>query len=198
MAIAAVRVQVPLRVLKTADNRSIVSRFYFKDRYFMKIRKVLASDLDAVMEIVDAARGIMRASGNMLQWTGGYPDKTVMTADIRRGVCYGCEDDGKLSAVFSMIPGPDPTYTDIYGGAWLNEEPYLVVHRIASLPECHGVMDAVLNFCYRHYDNIRIDTHRDNSIMRHCLQKAGFAYCGIIYLANGDERLAFHRATTLP
>ena len=118
-----------------------------------------------------------------------------MTADIRRGVCYGCEDGGKLSAVFSMIPGPDPTYTDIYGGAWLNEKPYLVVHRIASLPECHGVMDAVLNFCYRHCDNIRIDTHRDNSIMRHCLQKAGFAYCGIIYLANGDERLAFHRAT---
>ena len=67
----------------------------------MKIRKVLASDLDAVMEIVDAARGIMRASGNMRQWTGGYPDKTVMTADIRRGVCYGCEGDGKLSAVFS-------------------------------------------------------------------------------------------------
>ena len=64
-----------------------------------------------------------------------------------------------------------------------------------GLPECHGVMDAVLNFCYRHCDNIRIDTHRDNSIMRHCLQKAGFAYCGIIYLANGDERLAFHRAT---
>jgi len=140
----------------------------------MKIRKVLASDLDAVMEIVDAARSIMRASGNMRQWTGGYPDKTVMTADIRRGVCYGCEDGGKLSAVFSMIPGPDPTYADIYGGAWLNEEPYLVVHRIASLPECHGVMDAMLNFCYRHCDN---------SIMRHCLQKAGFAYCGIIYLA---------------
>ena len=111
----------------------------------MKIRKILASDLDAVMEIVDAARGIMRASGNMRQWTGGYPDKTVMTADIDRGVCYGCEDDGKLSAVFSMIPGPDPTYTDIYGGAWLNEEPYLVVHRIASLPECHGVPEV------RHY-----------------------------------------------
>ncbi|MEI3149565.1 MAG: hypothetical protein V8S70_06115 [Muribaculaceae bacterium] len=74
----------------------------------MKIRKVLASDLDAVMEIVDAARGIMRASGNMRQWTGGYPDKTVMTADIRRGVCYGCEDGGKLSAVFSMIPAPTP------------------------------------------------------------------------------------------
>ena len=55
-------------------------------------------------------------------------------------------------------------------------------------------MDAVLNFCYRHCDNIRIDTHRDNTIMRHCLLKAGFAYCGIIYLANGDERLAFHRA----
>ncbi len=61
----------------------------------MKIRKVLASDLDAVMEIVDAARGIMRASGNMRQWTGGYPDKTVMTADIRthrRGATALCHN----------------------------------------------------------------------------------------------------------
>ena len=160
----------------------------------IEIRKTDIAELGILMELFEQGKRIMRKSGNLKQWTGGYPDKTVMTADIRRGVCYGCEDDGKLSAVFSMLPRPAPPYTDIYGGAWLNEEPYLVVHRIASLPECHGVMDAVLNFCYRHCDNIRIDTHRDNSIMRHCLQKAGFAYCGIIYLANGDERLAFHRA----
>ena len=39
--------------------------------------------------------------------------------------------------------------------------------------------------------NLRIDTHRDNHIMQHCIRKAGFQYCGIIYLANGDERLAY-------
>lgn len=28
-------------------------------------------------------------------------------------------------------------------------------------------------------------------IMQHCIRKAGFRYCGIIHLANGDERLAY-------
>lgn len=31
------------------------------------------------------------------------------------------------------------------------------------------------------------------SIMRHCIEKAGFRYCGIIYLKSGDERLAFQK-----
>lgn len=29
--------------------------------------------------------------------------------------------------------------------------------------------------------------------MRHLLEKHGFHYCGIIHVANGDERLAFHK-----
>ncbi len=29
--------------------------------------------------------------------------------------------------------------------------------------------------------------------MQHVMQRCGFAYCGIIYLANGDERLAYQR-----
>ena len=29
--------------------------------------------------------------------------------------------------------------------------------------------------------------------MRHLMEKHGFDYCGIIYLANGDERLAFQK-----
>ncbi len=39
--------------------------------------------------------------------------------------------------------------------------------------------------------NIRIDTHLDNRIMQHVIKKYGFTYCGIIYLASGDERLAY-------
>ena len=43
--------------------------------------------------------------------------------------------------------------------------------------------------------NIRIDTHRDNRIMQHLLERHGFRYCGIIYLLSGDERLAYQRLT---
>ena len=37
------------------------------------------------------------------------------------------------------------------------------------------------------------DTHRDNTIMQHLITKHGFTYCGIILLANGDERLAYQK-----
>ena len=29
--------------------------------------------------------------------------------------------------------------------------------------------------------------------MQRALEKSGFAYCGIIYLASGDERLAYQK-----
>ena len=48
-----------------------------------------------------------------------------------------------------------------------------------------------MDWCFGRTGNIRIDTHKDNAIMRHCLESYGFRYCGIIYLENGDERLAY-------
>ena len=94
----------------------------------------------------------------------------------------------------AAVSGPDPTYATIYNGKWIDaNRPYLVIHRIASRTESHGVMSEMLNFCFTMTENIRIDTHRDNHIMRHLLKKHGFEYCGIIYLANGDERLAYQK-----
>jgi hypothetical protein len=48
-----------------------------------------------------------------------------------------------------------------------------------------------MDWCFSQDGNIRIDTHRDNYIMRHCILSYGFRYCGIIYLASGDDRLAY-------
>lgn len=33
----------------------------------------------------------------------------------------------------------------------------------------------------------------DNSIMRHCIEKFDFSYCGVIYLLDGDPRLAYQK-----
>ncbi len=41
--------------------------------------------------------------------------------------------------------------------------------------------------------SIKIDTHQENLPMRRFLEKNAFQYCGIIYLENGDERMAFER-----
>ena len=64
---------------------------------------------------------------------------------------------------------------------------------MGSYPEVHGVFDDIMAYCFTCEANIRIDTHRDNTIMQHNILKHGFNYCGIIYLASGDERLAYQK-----
>lgn len=161
----------------------------------MIIRKAIPDDLPALREIFAAAKRIMRGDGNPTQWPGAYPDDAAVLRDIAGGWGYVCLDEsGRPGGYFAMIPSPEPTYAQIFGGSWLDDTlPYLVIHRIASLPDCHGVFAALTGFASGHCPNIRIDTHRDNRIMQHNLLKHGFSYCGIIYLANGDERLAYQR-----
>lgn len=99
-----------------------------------------------------------------------------------------------IVGAFAFIPGVDPTYAVVYGGAWIDDElPYATIHRLASTMDSHGVASACFDWCWSQIHNLRIDTHEDNVIMRHCIEKAGFRYCGIIHLLNGDPRLAFQK-----
>ena len=41
--------------------------------------------------------------------------------------------------------------------------------------------------------SIKIDTHEDNEAMRRSLIKNGFDYCGIIYLTDGNPRVAYEK-----
>ena len=66
-----------------------------------------------------------------------------------------------------------------------------MVVRAAHINDLAEIMD----WCFAQDSNIRIDTHRDNHIMQHCISRYGFTYCGIIYLASGDQRLAYQRLT---
>ena len=145
----------------------------------------------------------MRQSGNMHQWGEGYPSEAVIMADIERKGGFVIEDDdddgerpssSKIVGYFAFLQSPEPTYNKIYDGQWLDDtQPYHVVHRIASYADAHGIFDNIMDFCFSHDTNIRMDTHRDNKIMQHNILKHGFTYCGIIYLLSGDARLAYQR-----
>jgi hypothetical protein len=158
------------------------------------VRPAHEADLLVIMSVIEAGKGIMRASGNMHQWDDGYPSESVILADIASGNGYVIEEDGVIVAYFALIPSPEPTYSKIYGGEWLDDEkPYHVIHRIASTADSHGVFSAIMDYAFSVDCNIRIDTHRDNTIMQHNILKHGFSYCGIIYLLSGDERLAYQK-----
>ena len=158
------------------------------------IRKTTHEDLPVILHLRDQAREIMRSYGNVNQWPEGYPAQEKFEKDIATGCSYVMADNtGTLVGSFALIPGPDITYNVIYEGQWLNDEPYHVIHRIASTPDSHGILDALLDYCEAIDPNIRIDTHADNIIMINGLKKRGYQYCGIIHLLNGDERLAFQK-----
>jgi len=159
------------------------------------IRQSTPLDLPRIHELIAAARSIMRSDGNLHQWPEGYPQQQVIENDIRLGNSYMMlDEDGTAIATFAFIVGPDPTYGLIVGGQWIDDvQRYGTIHRLASLPLARGVAQQCFDWCYAQVHNLRADTHRDNRIMQHVLLKAGFRYCGIIYIANGDERLAYQK-----
>lgn len=164
-------------------------------------------DLERIMEIYREAQRIMVDSGNLHQWPEGHPSAEMIAADIRRGVNYSVFEDGGadgssesgdeercLVGAFNFIPGKDPTYSYIEGGQWLDaDSPYATIHRVASTRGSHGVASAIFEWSWRQIPSLRVDTHKDNWIMRRCIEKAGFTYCGVIYLESGDPRLAYQK-----
>ena len=158
------------------------------------IRKATAQDMEAIMAVFDAARKILADSRNTNQWKNGYPSEEVVLSDMEKDGGFVIEDGGQIVGYFAFLPSPEPTYSKIYNGEWLdNTLPYHVIHRIASFPNAHGIFKSIIDFSLAHENNIRIDTHKDNHIMQHNILKHGFTYCGIIHLASGDERLAYQK-----
>ena len=159
------------------------------------IAHATVEQLPALLDLAEQARGIMRSTGNIGQWVNGYPSREVFLKDIEQRCSMIVTDDaGNIVATFAFLPSPEPTYEYI-DGQWLDDtRPYYVIHRIASTPGSHGVLRAIIDYAFTVTDNVRIDTHRDNVIMRHLLPQLGFTHCGTIYLANGDDRLAFQQS----
>ena len=182
----------------------------------MVIRPATPADIPALRPVFEAAKDIMRADGNLEQWSApGFPDDSLLLRDIARGGGFVIEnrwpvgaghDERKtvmpgltghlaaprIVAYFALLPSPEPTY-DVIDGAWLTDEPYGVIHRMASYPEVHGIFSTIIDYATSRFAHLRIATHRDIHIMQHLIKKHGFTYCGIIWLEDGTERLAYER-----
>ena len=158
----------------------------------IQIRKALPADLDVLMDIFEVARRFMQATGNPNQWINGYPGRELMEREVEAGHCFVCIDDRQeIIGTFCFILGEDPTYAYIEDGSWPDQEPYGVIHRLATNGKQKGMSEACLDWCFERWPNVRVDTHRDNKVMQHILTKYGFQRCGIIYVKNGTERIAY-------
>lgn len=159
----------------------------------MNIRKTTLNDMNIILDLYEQSRKFMALNGNSNQWIDNYPQRSLLEEDIESGHSYVCVDDDKIVGTFFYIEGNDLTYAKIYEGHWLNDKLYGVVHRLASAQGKRGVATFCMNWCFDQCKNIRIDTHIDNIPMQNLLNKNGYTKCGIIYISNGDERIAFQK-----
>lgn len=159
----------------------------------MEIRKTKPEELNILIRMYENARIFMASHGNPLQWGNTYPTPQILMDDISSGDSYVCVEHDKIIATFYYKEGIDDTYVRIYEGQWLNEAPYGVVHRITSDGTIRGAASFCLNWAFNKCGNLKIDTHRDNIVMQHLLDKNGFKYCGVVYLENGSERIAYQK-----
>lgn len=159
------------------------------------IEKANLSQLPQIMEVYAVARAFMANNGNPLQWGQSYPAEEMIRQDILNGKCYVNLKENAIAAVFYFAVEEDPTYR-VIDGAWLNDAPYGVIHRIAVAHNGKGVAGECFRFALERCENLRIDTHEDNIPMQRCLAKHGFTRCGIIYLKDGDPRIAYQKVVS--
>ncbi len=155
----------------------------------MNIRKSEMADLPKIMELYAQARKFMAEHGNPHQWGGtNWPPEELIREDIQCGKSYVCVNDGSIAGVFFFDYGKDiePTYRIIEEGEWMNDEPYGVIHRIASDGSVKGVGTFCFNWAYNICPHLRADTHPDNTIMQKLLTKLGFERRGIIHVIEDD------------
>lgn len=158
------------------------------------IRLATYSDLPTILDIYAHAREFQKQTGNPNQWKNGYPYRDVLEDDIAADNLYVCMADGKIVGVFAFILGEDATYRKIWDGEWISNEPYGTIHRIASDGSVRGIATFCFAWAYeKSGENLRIDTHEDNTVMQHLLAKNGFSYCGKILTDDGTERLAYQK-----
>lgn len=151
------------------------------------------ADLPRILEIYDIAKAYMRANGNPNQWNGAYPDPETLRTDIEKQRLYVYKKDGRIHGVFMLLLEEEPTYAYIEGGSWREETPYGTIHRLAGDGEVKGLFAKCVAFCESKVKYLRADTHFDNHTMQHLLEKNGFERRGIIYLKNGDPRIAYQK-----
>ena len=165
----------------------------------MQIRKAIPADAEPIMQIFRQAQAGLRIQG-VNQWQNGYPNMEIVDADIMSGNCMVCVINSQIAASYVLAFEPEETYEHIYSGQWLSEGQYGVIHRMAAADayKGRGLGAAMIDWAgqialARDVHSIKVDTHRDNIPMQNLLRNNKFQYCGIIYLTDGQERLAFEK-----
>ncbi|HEX2946649.1 MAG TPA: GNAT family N-acetyltransferase [Clostridia bacterium] len=165
----------------------------------MEFLKASEADAGRIMEIIGQSQAYLKQQG-VNQWQNNYPNIGTVLNDIHNEECCVLLDNGRIVGTVTVIFGGEKTYSKIYDGEWLSSNEYATIHRIAVDPGYKGrglaaeIIEKIEAMCRtKGIGSIRVDTHRQNESMKRMLHKNGFTYCGIIYVADNSERVAFEK-----
>lgn len=156
----------------------------------MIIVKAQLADLSVATKIIKEAIAYLAKQG-VDQWQQGYPNEAVLAEDIAKERLFLIKDIKEIAGLFVLV-NYDENY-DVIEGSWLSAGPYVAIHRFAIAEKYRrsGVSTYAFDWLKRHYDDLRIDTHKDNVPMNNCLLKNAFQKCGIVYLKDGSPRVVY-------
>lgn len=154
------------------------------------IRLAKINDFNQIREIYKIARNFMKQTGNPNQWGDNRPEEKSILSDLENERMYIIVENEEIVGVFSL-QNFDEDYLNI-DGKWINDEEYIVIHKVASKGSKKGIFSEIINFVSNNTNNIRIDTHEDNKVMQKILVKNGFEYCGEVYIEGELKRRAYH------
>ena len=165
----------------------------------MEFRQAKISDLDQIVEIIELSKKYLKET-KVDQWQDGYPAKEDLRRDIESGNSYVLTNKDEIVATTVISLDGESTYNSIFNGEWITNEEYIVMHRVAVHNKYKGkgifkelIKEAENLALNKGIFSIKIDTHRDNISMQKAVLKNDFKKCGIIYLEDGSERIAFEK-----
>lgn len=165
----------------------------------MEFRQAKISDLDQIVEIIELSKKYLKET-KVDQWQDGYPSKEDLRRDIESGSSYVLTNKDEIVATTVISLDGESTYNSIFNGEWITNEEYIVMHRVAVHDKYKGkgifkelIKEAEILALNKGISSIKIDTHRDNISMQRAVVKNDFKRCGIIYLEDGSERIAFEK-----
>lgn len=162
------------------------------------IRLATKEDIEAILLVIADAKRFMASQGSG-QWQDHNPSRARILADIDLAAYYVIILDQRIVGGFALLDY-ETDYEEMLEGAWLQQGPYLVIHRFAVHSSSRGqglagfAIDAIETIAKdRGVPAIRVDTHEKNKPMVSLLKKHGYLHVGAVLLGDFKRRQAFEK-----
>ncbi|WP_252226746.1 MULTISPECIES: GNAT family N-acetyltransferase [unclassified Clostridium] len=165
----------------------------------MELKKSIEEDISNIMKVINEAQ-IYFKEQKINQWQNNYPNIDTIKEDIKNDYSYVFLKDKQIVATVAISFDGEKSYDTICDGKWISNCKYAVIHRMAvnNMYKGEGIASKIIKniekICLnKDIHSIKIDTHIENKPMQNLLKKNNFQYCGIIYLEDKSERIAFEK-----